>query len=48
LKIFSHLIDNGLISTIDPVTKKFWLLLEIFWAMIEKFGHQLGQQKNNW
>jgi hypothetical protein len=24
------------------------LLLEIFWAMIEKFGHQLGQQKNNW
>jgi hypothetical protein len=45
LKIFSHLIDNGLISTIDLVTKHFWLLLEFFWAMIEKFGHQLGQRK---
>jgi hypothetical protein len=45
LNFFGHLIDSGLISTVDPMTKKFQLLLEIFWAVIENFSCQLGQRK---
>jgi len=46
LKNFSRSIDSGLISTIvDPMIKKFQLLLEFFCAMIKKFGRQFGQWK---
>jgi hypothetical protein len=37
---FSCLINNASISTIDLAVENILISTQIFWAMLEKFGHQ--------